>query len=266
MLLAVVSTVSPEDGIVSDQFELNCELEGNTLTISIDTDLPDPTEVIVSVHRVYFEVGNNEAYSRDYFSENSQTIQAWREARKFILDNEKWKAELSEFQSKMAKISSDVAFEIDTIEDQIQVRAVVHVNQPDERFGGRGNPKLSGDAVTDGLFGNLVEEEIHFDFPIDTIIPENKVVAYDGLKKGESYKLQEDTPLMATSPHATPTAKAMSISKTQTLSAGTVIKVIKVTDKSNRKWYEVEVEDEEKNGWINSIALMKEGVILQSTD
>ena len=226
--------------------------------------------MIVSVDRVYYEVGSEEAYSREYFSEYDQTVKDWRKAREITVDNEKWKTELSEFQARMGRVSSDLAFEIDRIEDQIEVRAVVHVNQPDSRFGGRGSPKLSGSAVTSGSVGNIVEAEKRFDFPLDSILQENKVVAYDGLKKGESYELQGETPLMDTGPNASLNLEqtANSISKTQTLSAGTVVKVITVTNKSNRKWYEVkvEVEDEEKTGWINSIALMKVGVIRQSVD
>ena len=40
-----------------------------------------------------------------------------------------------------------LAFETSRIEEQIRIRAVLHVNQDDPRFGGRGNPNLSGKAT-----------------------------------------------------------------------------------------------------------------------
>ena len=138
---------SSETGVVSDRFVLQWDLDGTDLMLAIDTDLPDTAEVIVSVDRGYYEVGNDDAYSRDYFSEKGH-ISKWRNPRRVTIDDKAWKADLMTHQSKMSALSSDLAFEIDHIEDQIGVRAVVHVNQPDPRFGGRGNPNLSGTAVS----------------------------------------------------------------------------------------------------------------------
>ena len=62
--------LSPDgQGIVCDRFELRWELDGPDLLLAIDTDLPDEGELAVSVSRTYYEVGSDDAYSRDYISE-----------------------------------------------------------------------------------------------------------------------------------------------------------------------------------------------------
>ena len=120
-------------GVVANMFDLNWELVGSDLMLSIDTDLPGETEVIVSLRRSYYEVGNSESYARDYFEERS-LISRWREPRQIAIDDEAWKADLKAHQDEMARISSDLAFEIETISNEIEIRAVVHTNQPDPRF------------------------------------------------------------------------------------------------------------------------------------
>ena len=128
-----------EQGIVCDRFELRWELDGTDLLLAIDTDLPDKGELSVSVGRTYYEVGSDVAYSRRYFSE-VELVSLWREPRRIALDADAWKADLTAHQNQMAAFGDDLAFEIARIEDSIQIRAVLHTNQDDPRFGGRGNP------------------------------------------------------------------------------------------------------------------------------
>lgn len=262
---------SSERGVVSNRFALKWNLVGNRLSLEIDTDLPDAAEVIVSVDRRYYQVGSTEAYSRSYFSEKAR-ISKWRTPQPVHIDDEAWKADLKAHQENMAKISSDVAFDIDRIDDQILVRAVIHVNQPDQRFGGRGNPKLSGAAVS-RMGGSknwkIVEDQKEIELPLTGIRPAKKArnVPFDGLRKGETYRLLAKTPLMATGPNSVSgssleeTMKALS--KTLYVPAGRIVRVVRI-DRSNgpNPWYNVEViGDDSVTGWINSIALMPKGVV-----
>ena len=173
---------SSETDVVSDRFVLQWDLDGTDLMLAIDTDLPDTAEVIVSVDRGYYEVGNDDAYSRYYFSEEGN-ISKWRNPRRVPIDDKAWKADLMTHQSKMSALSSDLAFEIDHIEDQIGVRAVVHVNQPDPRFGGRGNPNLSGTAVS-RIAGNnnwyIVEAEKKIELLLTGIPPAKRATTWAG--------------------------------------------------------------------------------------
>ncbi len=163
--------------VVSDRFELQWELDGEDLLLAIDTDLPDEGGLSVSVRRSYYEVGNDTAYSRDYFSV-FEPVSRWREPRRIPLDSEAWRANLAAFQNEMAELAAaereagvtaedTVAFEVASIDDDVTIRAVLHLNQDDPRFGGRGNPTLSGDATSRPGSGVLVEAEANFEFPLE---------------------------------------------------------------------------------------------------
>ena len=207
--------LSPDgQGIVCDLFELRWELDGTDLLLAIDTDLPDEGELSVSVGRTYYEFGSDDAYSRDYFSE-FELVSRWREPRRIELDADAWKADLTAHQNRMAGIGDDLAFEIARIEDSINIRAVLHINQDDPRFGGRGNPSLSGEATS--RMGNgdsvLVEAEESVDFPLDGPPPSSRSsrTPYDGLITGESYLLSQATPLMPEREPADPLEGRMEI-------------------------------------------------------
>ncbi len=255
--------------VLAHRFKLDCNLEGAILELTIDTDLPDSAELIVSVYCVYFEVGSDEAYSESYFSEKG-TVSNWRRTQAYIIDNQKWKSDLLTHQAKMARISSELAFEIDRIEDQLRVAVTVHANQSDPKFGGRGNPNLPGPAVTTDSDWNLVQTEVAIPMPLEEPFPEpeQKLVAFDGLEKGKSYELLSEVPLMAASPDDATSSASQDdkqiLEQTKYLETGTVIKVVDVLDWSGFNWYEISVADEDKTGWINSVTLVKNGVILKN--
>ena len=161
------------EGIVCDRFELRWELDGTDLLLAIDTDLPDEGELSVTVNRIYYEVGSDAAYSRDYFSE-FEPVSRWREPRRVALDADAWNADLAAFQNEMAALGADLAFEVARIEDSIQIRAVLHINQDDPRFGGSGNPSLSGEATNRMGERVLVEAEASVEFPLDGPPPSSR--------------------------------------------------------------------------------------------
>ena len=154
------------EGIVCDRFELRWELDGTDLLLAIDTDLPDEGELSVTVERIYYEVGSDTAYSRDYFSE-FLPVSRWREPRRVALDADAWNADLAAHQNEMAALGADLAFEVARIEDSIEIRALLHLNQDDPRFGGSGNPSLSGEATS--RMGEIVhvQAEASVEFPLD---------------------------------------------------------------------------------------------------
>jgi hypothetical protein len=57
--------------IICDKFEIKTKVEKTDLFLSLETDLPDDTVVMVSVSRSYKEKGNTSTYSLNYFSEKS---------------------------------------------------------------------------------------------------------------------------------------------------------------------------------------------------
>ena len=257
-------TESSERGVVCDRFELRYELDGTDLLLWIDTDLPDEGELSVTVDRMYYEVSVSDAYSREYFHK-FELVSRWREPRRISLDAESWKANLKAHQNKMAAIGGDMAFEIASIEDSVEIRAILHLNQDDPRFGGRGNPNLSGKATSrSGEKNVLVEAEATIEFPLAGSPPASRSTraSYDGLVAGESYRLSHETPLM---PGRSVSGKSFeesmdSIGKMLYLPAGTVIHV-KAEDHGSTPWYQVEVESDRRvSGWINSVALMQQEI------
>ena len=211
-------------GIVCDRFELRWELDGTDLLLAIDTDLPDEGELSVSVGRTYYEVGSDDAYARDYFSE-FEPVARWREPRRIPLDADAWKADLTAHQNEMAALGAYVAFEVGNIEDSVEIRAVLHLYQDDPRFGGSRNPNLSGEATSGTGDRVLVEAEASFEFPLDGPPPARRSgrAPYDGLLEGESYRLSEETPLM---PELEPADPWEALERVVELPAGSGVKPI----------------------------------------
>jgi len=149
--------------VVCNKFKLVTKVKGSTLDLSVDTDLPDNTVVMVSVSRSYLEKGNPSTYSIDCFSEKS-AIRKWKTKHKISITSEKWKSALRAKQEKMSRLG--LGFDVASISDKIEVSMVVPINQPDPRFGKR-NSKLTGKAVrTTDL--RVVEDEIEIDYPLDS--------------------------------------------------------------------------------------------------
>ena len=174
------SAQSPPEpsGVVSDRFELRHEVDGGDLLLAVDMDLPDEGELSVSVSRSYYEVRSDVEYSREYFSV-LEPVSRWRDPRRIPLDANTWRADLAAHQAEIAEIAAleraagvpaeqTMAFEVASIADDVEIRAVLHLNQDDPRFGGRGNPNLSGTATSrSGSAGVIVEAEVSFEFPLE---------------------------------------------------------------------------------------------------
>ena len=256
-------------GVVADLFGLRWELEGNqTLVLAIETDLPEDAEVLVSVSRIYYTIGDTETYSQEYYSDRG-TVRHWQQPRRIALDAERWKNDLREHQDMLASISRDMAIEMERISESVEVRAVLHANQQGPRFGGRGNPLLSGKAVASrSATFNIIESEEVFHLPLVGSPPPRKSrrAPWDGLESGQRYELTQETPLMANRERK----EGIGLDFLQTmryLPAGTVILVTDVDRSESAPWYEVTLDgDRSVTGWINSIALMNQDITARDDD
>lgn len=241
--------------VVCDKFVLVTNVSGTTLNLSVDTDLPDNTVVIVGVSRSYLEKGNSATYAVDYFSERS-TIGKWKSEQSISIASEDWKKELKMKQEEMSRLG--LGFDVESISNKIEVQMVVPINQPDSRFGDR-NQNLSGKAVSsEGL--RVIEAEKEIDYPLNAPpVGKSPFPNLDpmNLDIGQTYTIDQQTPLM---PSHSPDDPLSALEDVKNIPIGGVFKVLEIYTKDNNPWYKVTAFDPQKNligtGWINSIALL----------
>lgn len=149
--------------IVCNRFVLKTTENGSTVNLVLETDLPGDAIVMVSVSRSYWEKGSPEEYRVEYLSERS-TVGNWITAHKISIADELWNSKLLAKQKEMASLG--LGFDVASISDEIKIRMVVPINQPDPRFGRR-NEHLVGTAVrTTGL--RIVQDETVILRPLQT--------------------------------------------------------------------------------------------------
>ena len=210
---------------------------------------------MVSVFRIFYDKGDNNAYSRHYFQEKS-TVGNWREQRRVSVAHSKWTANLKAHQKEMNRLG--IGFAVDSIGDDIEVRMVVPINQKDKRFGDR-NSKLVGKVVeTTGL--RIIEDEIKIHYPIqDSSISRTSLPSLNpmSLELKQSYKLSDQTPLMS---ELNPDDPMAALGETKYMSSGLIIKIARISKLHSNPWYKVSVTNGAGThlgiGWINSIALI----------
>jgi hypothetical protein len=248
----VVSYAEPQ--VVCNKFNLLTKIKGATLDLSVDTDLPDNTVVMVTVSRSYLEKGNQNTYSVDYFSEKG-TIEKWKSEQKISIDNGKWISLLKKKQEKMSRLG--ISFDVASISNKITVRMVVPINQPDPSFG-KQNSNLTGKKVrTAGL--RVVEEEIELDYPLDSPPVGKLSPSLDprNLEVGKIYILSKETPLM---PYHSPSNPLAALKQVKQIPKGGMVKIMETIQKNSTPWYKIIAFDQKNKrigaGWINSTALL----------
>ncbi len=249
------------DKIVCNKFDVHSELNGSILSIILETDLPDSTDIIISVSRPYSEKGSPAVYLVDYFSEKSKAAE-WKSKREILLDNEKWKNSLDKKQEEMSRIG--LRFDVETIGDKIELSMIVPVNQSDSRFGEQ-NSKLTGTAVnTDGI--RIIESEIEIDYPIEKLATAPNVFpSYDpvNLDVGRKYYLSEQTPLMQAYNPEDPIAD---LEKMVLIPKQGIIEILDVLNYQGNPWYKVNAYGSNNvkigTGYVNSTALIGQQLML----
>lgn len=228
------------ENIIYLEFNIDHSLHGNTMNISLKTDLPDDIKVTLSVSRSYWEKGNSSEYSVDYMSEQS-TIGNWKKEHKILINNEKWKSDLASKQQELSAVG--LGFDVDRVSDSIEIYAVVpYSNDPYPNFKEK----------------KLVKDEIKIYLPIGRTVAKESVYAnYQSLEQGKTYSISKTTPLM----QEFESSDAMAaIDKMKELISGNRITILSIKEKNSNPWYEVNVTDKKRNkigeGWINSTALI----------
>ena len=148
---------------------------------------------------------------------------------KFIpIDNRSWRAGLIAHHDKMARLGPDMAFEIGEIDDHITIEASAR--------------------------GREATAKVQWPLTL-SVRPRSSFVGADHLVLWESYELLAGAPLIARA--STPSERG------RRLVAGEVFRVEGIEHSQLERWYLVSIDGSQ--GWINSIALLREGVSRVST-
>ena len=213
-------------GIVATKLKLNARKVDGGLSVSVDSDMGDRQTITVTVDRLYrakSEAGKVDTYSGGYGRYCGLAAQ-WRVAKLLPVDDAEWNADLLAHQDKMALLGPDMAFEIESIEDRILVEA-------------RGRGRDDEIAVVSPL-------------TVSVRAKSNFVGAYS-LRLWESYELLKEVPLIPRLSYPR--------ERGTRLQAGTIFRVEGIINRGKLKdWYLVSLDG--RHGWINSIALLREGV------
>jgi hypothetical protein len=243
--------------IKSDRFVIVQSLRGDTLTVSLDTDLPDFTEVMVSVSRSYFEKNSTDELARTYFEEKS-TVGGWRQPRQIKISHDTFKTKLQEQQRKTAEVG--IGGELERIEADVVIHFTVPMFQSNAAFGNR-NSNLTGSAMTTSGNGRIVTSEVSVRYPLDAKATAGPQWANrNELVVGRTYLLSRETPLMAELNPADFDAQVSVIASRRSIPANGSITIKKVTAKDGGQWYQVEAHDTRTatigTGWVNADALI----------
>lgn len=245
-----------------EKFDIRHSISGEKLTFSIDTDLPDFTILMVSATRSYKEKGDdNSAYSIDYLSEKG-TVKEWRVPREISIADRVFQVNLQDKMDEMAGF--DMAFQVSSVSNQIEVSFVVPVNQKNTAFGSRNENLESSLIKPSGL--RVIENKIIINKPLGSKvsnIKSNKTSA-GKLELGKSYRISKETPLM---PEFEPSNPSEALLRTKKLPPGSKITIVSIKTKNNTPWYQVRAYTPSGQsigeGWINSIALIGQEIQIE---
>lgn len=261
MYFILGTSIASAEDFRCDKFDLQAELDGDQLIVSLDSDCPEFASIIVSVRRSFFEKENNTEYANDYLSESS-TVAQWRKPRLVSVAHARWLELLKQQQAKFSRLG--MGYDIARIEDELTASAVLHVNQPDKRLDNR-NKNLIGKAMrTEGT--RVAESEVRISFPVPAgpeVFGHFPSLNPQALELKQSYLLSKRTPLMRVSQTPESFEEIMTeIKEMKYIPAGYVIEIVDSSDVHGTPWYEVVVWDAERNrrgsGWINSDALISQ--------
>ncbi len=241
--------------VTCDRFDPKATLRGDQLSVSLDTDLPDSTVVMVGVARSYFQASSASEYPLNYFVARA-TVGEWRKPNNLTVNHTVWQKLLDDRARSLA--AAGLSFAVQNVDQNLTISFTVPISQPDPRFG-QDNRGLVGRMVsTKGL--RSVRAEVKVSYPLGGAGVKNATEfgTARGLQPGLNYRLARRTLLM---PERDPTDPLRAANMAQPLPPGTVIHILKVDQTNNANpWYHVSATGNSganvASGWINSIALI----------
>ncbi len=131
------------DRILCDKFSIIAKINDRTLTYSLETDLPDSANVVVTISRSYSRKDVRNINSKDYYN-SKKTVGQLRYINIVKIDDNQWCQTLAKQQKLMSRMSNP--FAVDKVNDDVSISITFHVNQEDPIFE-KQNQNVSGKMI-----------------------------------------------------------------------------------------------------------------------
>lgn len=247
-------------GIICDRFEPQAVLEEDQLVLSLDTDLPDQTILMVSVSRSYHAGSPEDEFPLNYMSVRS-TVGEWRAPHKVSVAHSAW-AKLLDERARVSAITGE-RLNVKRTNRDIEASFTVPIGQSDPRFR-ENNANLSGAKVSSaGLRVVRAEKSVAYPLSIKGAVPAHQYAPREALQRGVTYQIPKEVPLM---PNRTPTNPLEDLQHVRRLPPQTRVTVLTVDrSQASNPWYRVRAVspkgDDFGSGWINSLALIGSDIV-----
>ncbi len=161
-IMSVFCTLRAEAQVICDRFEIKSTLNGRTISFTLDTDLPDTTNLIVTIGREYTQKKSTDIYAKNYYCTKS-TVGGLLYPNMVKVDDEEWFFMLEEHQHKMD--SYRIPFEVKSVSDEIFLSITV----PLDPMFGKGNELLSGKMMPKPPSLKTISQEVRFFLPYENL-------------------------------------------------------------------------------------------------
>ena len=163
LLCLILISASCSKKPICNKFIVNAELHNNVLRLSIDSDLPNFTDISITVSRSFSTKGDFNKYPIDYFDDSSN-LKKWKKTQNIFLDNSKWQDDFLIHRKTMINFGNS-NYEVNDISNNIRVVTTVHAKQSNYVFGEK-NINLEGSEVKKGNI-NVVRKVVEIVYPIE---------------------------------------------------------------------------------------------------
>ncbi len=150
--------------ITCDTFEILTDLKGALLNVSVKTDLPPETQIIIAIERIYHEKDNDKSQGVEYFNEKS-TVGTYELPQSIPVDNEVWFDKLKAHIQHMTLMNKGGYY--DSIDNQILVRITVPTSQESPQFGKKNENLVGLEVIEDKYNDKYIQKEITLVYPLD---------------------------------------------------------------------------------------------------
>ncbi len=153
------------------QFKLDVSKINNKISFKLITDLPDDTQVSISISRSYDD-HDGKKYSFDYFQETSSLLK-WRGYHSVEISDSDWQQQLKKRKELFRKLGEPIY--VKSIDNNLLIKASITYKQPNPKFGYK-NRNLDGEEVKKETSGNLISSEKVIFSPLKEVVASK---AYD---------------------------------------------------------------------------------------